>query len=81
METTKAQSILAKIDWEVKKQERILNLLLRVQRYKPADREAILKNACWIDGTVETQSQYARNRREKLLKAYRKLYDKWIVGK
>ena len=80
METTKAQSILAKIDWEVKKQERFLNLL-RVQRYKPADREAILKNACWIDGTVETQSQYARNRREKLLKAYRKLYDKWIVGK
>ena len=46
METTKAQSILAKIDWEVKKQERFLNLLLRVQRYKPADREAILKNAC-----------------------------------
>lgn len=38
-------------------------------------------NACWIDGTVETQSQYARNRREKLIKTYRKLYDKWIKGK
>ena len=78
METTKAQSILAKIDWEVKKQERFLNLVGRANRMKPKDRDAVLKNACWIDGTVETQSQYARNRREKLLKAYRKLYDKWM---
>lgn len=72
------QEILFKIDWQVKKQERFLNLLLRDQRDKPADREVILKNACWIDGTVETQSQYARNRREKLIKTYRKLYDKWM---
>ena len=72
------QEILFKIDWQVKKQERFLNLLLRAQRYKHADREVILKNACWIDGTVETQSQYARNRREKLIKTYRKLYDKWM---
>ena len=78
MTTETAQRVLAKIDWEIKKQERFLNLLLRAQQYKPADREVILKNACWIDGTVAPQSQYARNRREKLLKAYRKLYDKWM---
>jgi hypothetical protein len=78
MTTETTQSVLAKIDWEIKKQERFLNLLLRAQQYKPADREVILKNACWIDGTVETQSQYARNKREKLIKAYRKLYDKWM---
>lgn len=81
MTTETAHSVLAKIDWQVKKQERFLNFLLRAQQYKPADREVILKNACWIDGTVETQSQYARNRREKLIKTYRKLYDKWIKGK
>lgn len=72
------QEILSKIDWEVKKQERFLNLLLRAQQYKPADREVILKNACWIDGTVEGQVQYCLRKREKLLKAYRKLYDKWM---
>ena len=54
MNSDTAHRVLSKIDWEVKKQERFLNLLLRAQQYKPADREVILKNACWIDGTVET---------------------------
>lgn len=30
------------------------------------------------DGTVEGQVQYCLRKREKLLKAYRKLYDKWM---
>lgn len=72
------KEILSKIDWEVKKQERFLNLVGRANRMKPKDREAVLKNACWVDGTVEGQVQYCLRKREKLLKAYRKLYDKWI---
>lgn len=45
---------------------------------KPKDRDVVLKNALWVDGTVEGQVQYCLRKREKLLKAYRKLYDKWI---
>ena len=52
------QEILSKIDWEVKKQERFLNLVGRANRMKPKDRDVVLKNALWIDGTVEGQVQY-----------------------
>lgn len=53
-----AQRVLYKIDWEVKKQERFLNLVGRANRMKPKDRDVVLKNACWVDGTVEGQVQY-----------------------
>lgn len=75
-----AQKVLTKIDWEVKKQERFLNLVSRAQRMKPKDRDFVLKGACWVDGTVAGQIQYCLRRREKLLKAYRKLYERYIVG-
>lgn len=78
MKTEIAQRVLAKIDWEVKKQERFLNLVGRANRMKPKDRDAVLKNALWVDGTVEGQVQYCLRKREKLLKVYRKLYDKWM---
>lgn len=75
------QEILFKIDWEVKKQERFLNLVGRANRMKPKDRDAVLSNALWVDGTIQGQVQYCLRKRERLLKTYRKLYDKWIVGK
>lgn len=78
MKTEIAQRVLAKIDWEVKKQERFLNLVGRANRMKPKDRDVVLNNALWVDGTVEGQVQYCLRKREKLLKAYRKLYDKWM---
>lgn len=78
MNSETAQRVLDKIDWEVKKQERFLNLVGRANRMKPKDREAVLKNACWVDGTVEGQVQYCLRKRERLIKTYRKLYDKWM---
>ena len=53
MNSETAQRVLSKIDWEVKKQERFLNLVGRANRMKPKDRDVVLKNACWVDGTVE----------------------------
>lgn len=47
------QEILFKIDWEVKKQERFLNLVGRANRMKSKDRDVVLKNALWVDGTYE----------------------------
>lgn len=72
------QRVLAKIDWEIKKQERFLNLIGRANRMKPKDRDAVLSNALCVDGTIEGQVQYCLKKREKLLKAYRKLSDKWM---
>ena len=63
------QEILSKIDWEVKKQERFLGLVSRANQMKPRDRENVLKGACWIDGTIETQIKFAMDKRAKLVKA------------
>lgn len=63
------QEILSKIDWEVKKQERFLGLVARANQMKPKDRENVLKGACWIDGTIETQIKFAMDKRAKLVKA------------
>lgn len=63
------QEIPSKIDWEVKKQERFLGLVARANRMKPKDRDNILKGACWIDGTIETQIKFAMDKRAKLVKA------------
>ena len=60
------KEILSKIDWEVKKQERFLNLVGRANRMKPKDREAVLKNACWVDGTVEVLFKEERKTAEGL---------------
>lgn len=69
MEVKKAQSVLAKIDWEITKQERFLGLVSRANQMKPKDRDNILKGACWIDGTIETQIKFAMDKRAKLVKA------------
>lgn len=63
------QEILSKIDWEVKKQERFLGLVARANQMKPKDRENVLKGACWIDGTIETQIKFAMDKRARLVKA------------
>lgn len=72
------QEILFKIDWEVKKQERFLNLVSRANRMKLKDREMIIKDVCWVDGTLSEQVQYAQRRREKLMRAYERIMKKHI---
>lgn len=41
MNSDTTQKILSKIDWEVKKQERFLNLVGRANRMKPKDRDVV----------------------------------------
>lgn len=73
------QEIPSKIDWEVKKQERFLGLVSRANQMKPKDRENVLKGACWIDGTIETQIKFAMDKRAKLVKARSTLSKKYGI--
>ena len=42
------------------------------------DRDSVLKNALWIDGTVESQIEYVMKSRSKLMKAYDRLKSKYM---
>lgn len=64
-----AEKVIKKMSWEITKQERFLGLVARANQMKPKDRDNVLKGACWIDGTIETQIKFAMDKREKLVKA------------
>nr|DAP15297.1 MAG TPA: hypothetical protein [Caudoviricetes sp.] len=38
----------------------------------------IIKDVCWVDGTLSGQVQYAQRRREKLMRAYERIMNKHI---
>ena len=75
-----AEKVVKKMSWEITKQERFLGYVQRALGMKPKDRDAILSGACWIDGTVETQIQYAKDRRERLMKARSKIAKKYDIA-
>lgn len=75
MEKETAKKLMAKIDWEIKKQERFFNLINKAETMKPKDRDFILRNAGWVDGTINGTVEYCLRRREKLYRIYLKLYD------
>lgn len=43
----------------------------RIQSLKPKDRETMIKDVCWVDGTLSGQVQYAQRRRGKINKSLR----------
>lgn len=69
MKIETAEKVIKKMSWEITKQERFLGLVARANQMKPKDRENILKGACWIDGTIETQIKFAMDKRARLVKA------------
>lgn len=71
------QRVVAKISWEISKRERFLNLISRANQMKPKDRDFVLKNALWVDGTVEGQVRYTMKTYNKLKRAYDKLLEKY----
>lgn len=69
MKIETAEKVINKISWEITKQERFLGLVSRANQMKPKDRDNVLKGACWIDGTIETQIKFAMDKRAKLVRA------------
>lgn len=79
MERETAEKVIKKMSWEITKQERFLGLVARAHTMKPKDRDNVLKGACWVDGTIESQISYAMKRREKLFKARAKLAKRYGI--
>lgn len=71
------QRILSKLKLEIYKQELFLMKVSRIQSQPPRVQEEILRDVCWIDGTLPTQTQYAINKRLKLISARDKLIKRW----
>lgn len=74
MKADKVAKIVSKFDWEISKQQRFLGLVMRAQSMKGGDE--ILKGACWIDGTIETQIKFAREKAQRLIRAREKFIRK-----
>ena len=79
MKIEAAKLVIKKMSWEITKQERFLRLVARANTMKPKDRDNILKGACWIDGTIESQIRYAMDRRERIFKARAKLAKRYEI--
>lgn len=80
MKQATAEKVIKKMSWEIIKQERFLGYVQRAMGMKPKDRDIILANALWIDGTIDTQINYARGRREKLMKARERIAKKYGIA-
>lgn len=71
------QRILSKIRLEIYKQELFLMKVSRIQSKPPEVQKEILRDVCWIDGTLATQVQHAIQKRTKLISARDKLTRRW----
>lgn len=77
----RAMRLLAKIDKRIKIHERFLmkvGYILNLDRYTDEQKQEIVKNACWVDGTLAGQVQYAQEQRAKLRKSYSILRDRFV---
>ena len=79
MKKETAYKVLAKIRWQAHIQGMFLIKAGRIQRLKRKDREMIIKDVCWVDGTLSGQVQYAQRRIEKLMRAYERIMKKHII--
>lgn len=73
-----AISVVGKIRWEIRKQEMFLMRVQRIQALPDAAKTKVIKDCCWVDGTLGGQVQYAQRRREKLIRAYERIMKKHI---
>ena len=79
MKKETAYKVLAKIRWQAHRQGMFLIKAGRIQRLKRKDREMIIKDVCWVDGTLSGQVLYAQRRIEKLMRAYERIMKKHII--
>lgn len=76
----KATALLSRIDNRIKTHERFLMKIGYIMSLKYTDeqKQEILKNACWVDGTLAGQVQYVQEQRAKLRKSYSVLRNRFI---
>ena len=77
----KANRILLSIQNKIMNHERFLNkvgFILTMTKYSQEQKDEILKDACWVDGTIAGQVHYVQQQRMKLLKSYEVLKNKFI---
>ena len=72
--------MLLRIDKRIKTYERFLMKIGYIMSLKYTDeqKQEILKNACWVDGTIAGQVHYAQEQRAKLRKSYSILRNRFI---
>lgn len=80
MTADKATALLSIIDKRIKTHERFLMKIgyIMSTKYTDEQKQDILKNACWVDGTIAGQVQYAQEQRAKLRKSYSILRNKFV---
>ena len=80
MTADKATALLSRIDKRIKTHERFLMKIGYIMslKYTDGQRQEILKNACWVDGTISGQVQYAQEQRVKLRKSYSVLRERFV---
>lgn len=75
MDEETLKNVLERLDKKIKLQERFLNKVSFIMSRKDANE--ILKDACWVDGTIQGQVQYSLNKRIKLIKSYNLIKNKY----
>lgn len=83
MTADKATALLSRIDKRIKTHERFLMKIGYIMslEYTDEQKQDILKDACWVDGTLAGQVQYAQEQRAKLRKSYSILRDRFVKSK
>ena len=76
----KATALLSRIDKRIKTHERFLMKIgyIMSTKYTDEQKREILKSACWVDGTLAGQVQYAQQQRAKLRKSYSVLRERFV---
>lgn len=77
----RAKEILSNISKRIMNYERFLTKVGYIQglsRYKQDEKTEIMKDACWVDGTIAGQVRYTQNQRRKLQKSYEVLRKRFV---
>ena len=77
----RAEEILSSIDKRIMNHERFLTkvgYILGLTNRTYDEKMEIMKNACWVDGTIAGQVRYAQNQRRKLQKSYALLLKRFV---
>lgn len=66
----KVDKVLLNLNLKKIKYQRYLGKVMFVMHSHPNDYEEILKDSCWIDGTLESQIKYAKSKMMNYNNAY-----------
>lgn len=77
----RAEEIISNISKRIMNHERFLTkvgYILGLPNRTQDEKMEIMKNSCWVDGTIAGQVRYAQNQRRKLQKSYDVLRKRFV---